>query len=187
MEVKVTLQDRLTPYSETEIERLVRERMGIKCGFFKLESDRQLTAKDALIKYRRRVGVEHLISSLKRITGIKPIRVWNEESVNGSMVLALLSEAAVAMARHCIPASEDPPEVVLEETDDDTIMPPRKRKPSTESLVHSLSHLTLTWFKNGKGPFKEVLSNWDRISEAVFDSIRLHESPEWGSRKVASC
>ena len=185
--VKVTLQDRLTPYSETEIERLVRERMGIKCGFFKLESDRQLTAKDALIKYRRRVGVEHLISSLKRITGIKPIRVWNEESVNGSMVLALLSEAAVAMARHCIPASEDPPEVVLEETDDDTIMPPRKRKPSTESLVRSLSHLTLTWFKNGKGPFKEVLSNWDRISEAVFDSIRLHESPEWGSRKASAC
>ena len=187
VEVKVTLQGRLTSYSETEIERLVRERMGIKCGFFKLESDRQLTAKDALIKYRRRVGVEHLISSLKRITGIKPIRVWNEESVNGSMVLALLSEAAVAMAQHCIPPSEIPSEEVLEETDDDTIMPPRNRKPSTESLVRSLSHLTLTWFKNGKGPFKEVLSNWGRISEAVFDSIRLHESPEWGSHEVSAC
>lgn len=187
VEVKGTLQKQLVPHSETDIERLVRDRMGLKCGFFKLESDRQLTAKDALIKYRHRMGVEHLISSLKRITGIKPIRVWNEESVDGPMMLLLLSEAAMAMARHSIPPSEGPPEEVPEEMDDDIIMPRRKRKPSTESLVRSLSHLTLTRFKDGKGPFKVVLSNWDRISKVVFDEIRLHESPEWGSRKVPAC
>ena len=54
-------------------------------------------------------------------------------------------------------------------------------------MIRSPSHLTLTRFRNGKGPLKEVLSNWDPISQAVFDDIRLHESPEWGSRKVASC
>lgn len=154
---------------------------------FKLESDRQMTAKEALIKYRRRVGVEHLISSLKRITGIKPIRVWNKDSVDGSMTLALLSEAAIAMARHCIPAYEDPPKEVPEGTIEEDEVPAKKHKPSTESMVRSLSHLTLTRFRNGKGPLKEVLSNWDPVSQAVFDDIRLHESPEWGSRKVASC
>lgn len=66
-------------------------------------------------------------------------------------------------------------------------MPAKKHKPSTESIVRPLSHLTLTRFRNGKGPLKEVLSNWDPISQAVFDDIWLHESPEWGSRKFASC
>lgn len=187
VDVRLTLQERLVPYSEADVQRLVRERMGIKCGFFKLESDRQMTAKEALIKYRRRVGVEHLISSLKRITGIKPIRVWNKDSVDGSMTLALLSEAAIAMARHCIPAYEDPPKEVPEGTIEEDEVPAKKHKPSTESMVRSLSHLTLTRFRCGKGPLKEVLSNWDPISQAVFDDIRLHESPEWGSRKVASC
>ena len=79
VDVKLTLQEQLVPYSEMDVERLVRDRMGVKCGFFKLESNLKLTAKEALTKYRRRVGVEHLISSLKRITGIKPIRVWNKD------------------------------------------------------------------------------------------------------------
>ena len=50
--------------------------MDLRCGFFKLESNMQLTSAEALRIYRWRAGVEHLISSLKRITGIKPIRVW---------------------------------------------------------------------------------------------------------------
>ena len=129
VDVKLTLQERLVPYSEGNIQRLVRERMGIKCGFFKLESDRQMTAKEALIKYRRRVGVEHLISSLKRITGIKPIRVWNKDSVDGSMTLALLSEAAIAMARHCMLTYEGPPKKV-----------PRGRSRRIRCLPRSISH-----------------------------------------------
>lgn len=133
------------------------------------------------------LGLINLISSLKRITGIKPIRVWNKDSVDGSMTLALLSEAAIAMARHCMPAYEDSPKEVPEGTIEEDEVPAKKHKPSTESMVRSLSHLTLTRFRNVKGPLKEVLSNWDFISQAVFDDIRLHESPEWGSRKVASC
>ncbi len=188
VEVKVTLQEQLVPYSPTDFERLVRERMGIKCGFFKLESDRDMTPLEALEKYRRRVGVEHLISSLKRITGIKPIRVWNKDSVGGSMVLALLSQAAMAMARHCMTMPDDAPdeavEDVPEEASEEAEEPEKRSKPSIESIVRALSHLTLTRFRAGKGPFKEVLSNWGPIATAIFDDIRLHESPEWGSKKV---
>ncbi len=187
VDVKVTVQEQLVPYSSMDFERLVRDRMGAKCGFFKLESDRKMTAKEALKKYRQRVGVEHLISSLKRVTGIKPIRVWAKDSVDGSMVLALLAEAALAMARHCISVSDDAPSEEPEEKDDEAEEPAKKAKPSTESVVRSLSHLTLTRFRGEKGAFREVLSNWGPVSTAVMADIRLHESPEWGSRKVRSC
>ncbi len=64
--MKLTLQEQLVSYSVMDVERLVRDRMGIECGFFKHESDRQMTAEEALGKYRRRLGVEHPTSSLKR-------------------------------------------------------------------------------------------------------------------------
>lgn len=181
VDVSIQFQETLFPVSETEIERYVRDRMGPKCGFFKLQSNRQMTPQEALRKYRGRAGVEHLISSLKRITGIKPIRVWNDDSVDGSMVLALLAEAAIGMARHCLPSVSDgegePPEGAPP--------PPEKApKPSTESIVRSLNHLTLTRFRDGHGPFRTVLSNWDPISESIMATIRSHESPDWGSKKV---
>ena len=53
VDVRLTLQERLVPYSEGDIQRLVRERMGIKCGFFKLESDRQMTLTSTDAPYKR--------------------------------------------------------------------------------------------------------------------------------------
>jgi hypothetical protein len=50
--------------------------------------------------YRSRATVEHLIHSLKRVTGLKPLRVWKENSIRGAMLLALLAETAIAMARY---------------------------------------------------------------------------------------
>ena len=63
------------------------------------------------------------------------------------------------MARYCIPAYEDPSKEVPERTTEEDEMPAKKHKPSTESMVRSLSHLTLTRSKNEKGPLKEVLNN----------------------------
>lgn len=63
-------------------------------------------------------------------------------------------------------------------------IPSRSPKPPIVSIVRAQSHLTLTRFRAGKGPFREVLSNRGPISTAVFDDIKLHESPEWGSSKV---
>lgn len=178
VDVTLTLQEQLIPLSEQDKMRMIRERMGLKCGFFKLESDRDMTPQEALRRYRRRAGVEHLISSLKRITGIKPIRVWSKDSINGSMVLALFSEAAIAMARSCL-AGE-----ALTMTDEDGNEYTHLRKPSTESLVAALTHLTLTSFREGKGPYRAVTSNWNPISREIMAHIILHESPDWGSRKV---
>lgn len=48
--------------------------------------------------YRSRATVEHLIHSLKRVTGLKPLRVWKEDSIGDAILLALLAETAIAMA-----------------------------------------------------------------------------------------
>lgn len=178
VDVTLTLQDQLIPLTETDMRRMVRERMGIKCGFFKLESDRELTPREALLQYRRRASVEQLISSLKRITGIKPMRVWNPDSVDGSMVLALLSEAVIAMARCCMDGTE------VTVTDEDGVEHTHLRKPSTESIVVAPTHLTLTRFRDRKGPHRTVTSNWNPISREIIRHILFHEGPDWGSRKV---
>ena len=184
VEVKVTAQMSLTPYDWVDKARLVREHMGFRAGFFKLESSRQMTPEEALRKYRRRVGVEHVISSLKRITGIKPIRVWNRESVDGCMTLALLAEAAVAMARHCMDGVSEETSDIVEEDRPKNGPSVKPSKPNSESIVRSLVHLTLTKYRSSNGRWKLVTSNWEPISTEIMTNIRLHEDPKWGNRKV---
>lgn len=176
--VSLSMQDRFIPRDGMDRARIVRGDMGLRCGFFKLETNMDLTASEALAIYRRRVGIEQLISSLKRITGIKPIRVWSKDSVDGAMILALLSEVAVSMARHCMAGRKETKTNDLGKETTKTV------KPSTESMVRSLSHLTLTRYKEGKGPMRYVISNWEPISIEVLEQIRLHENKEWGSKKV---
>ena len=179
-DIRMGVQDCFIPRNGMDKARIVRENMGLRCGFFKLETNMELTAEEALSIYRRRAGIEQLISSLKRITGIKPIRVWNKDSVDGAMVLALLGQAAIAMARHCMAGRKE------RKTNDVGKETVNTVKPSTESMVRSLTHLTLTRFKPNRGPYQLITSNWDPISTEVLEQIRLHESPEWGSKKVPS-
>ena len=96
-----------------------------------------MTPAEALDKYRARATVEHLIHSLKRVTGIKPQRVWNESSIRGSMLLALLSEVAIALARYVMKGAR---KTVTEHGRRRTSV----EKPCTEFMVWSLSHLTVT-------------------------------------------
>ena len=42
--------------------------------------------------YRSRATVEHLIHSLKRVTGLEPLRIWKEDSIGDAILLALLAE-----------------------------------------------------------------------------------------------
>ncbi len=98
VEVKVSLQTSFG-FSREDRDGIIWEVMGARSGIFKLESSEQLTPSEALNKYRARATVEHLIHSFKRITGLKPLRIWKEDTIRGSMMLALLSETAIAMAR----------------------------------------------------------------------------------------
>lgn len=164
VEVKVSLQTKFA-FDESEREGIIREIMGTRAGIFKLESSEQLTPLEALDKYRARATVEHLIHSLKRVTGLKPLRVWSESSIRGSMMLALLSETAIAMARYEV---EGKTKTVEERGRRRTVT----EKPNTESIVWSLGHLTLTRIID-KGRRKQaVYSNWNQISREIFSHIR---------------
>lgn len=81
--------------------------------------------------------MEHLIHSLKRVTGIKPLREWSESSIRGSMILALLSETTIAMARYEMKGTQ---KTIMERGRTKDVV----EKPNTESIVWSLGHLTLT-------------------------------------------
>ena len=165
VEVRVSMQSRFDYDDKDEIYGLINEVLGPRSGIFKLESSEQLTPLEALDKYRARATVEHLIHSLKRVTGLKPLRVWNESSIRGSMMLALLSETAVAMARYEM-------EPKKEQKMKDGRIVSKDVRPSTESMVWSLGHLTLTRIVS-KGRRKEAyFSNWDEISREVFGNIR---------------
>lgn len=179
VDVRISIQTQIGPLSESERKRFIRQKiLGPRCGFFKLRSDVRLTPQEVLKRYRKRAGIERVISSLKRVTGIKPIRVWKDDSIDGCMVLALLCEAALAMARYCMKGK------VAETVAPDGTVKRKAVKPNTESIVRSLNHLTLTGFREGRGPFRSVLSNWEEVSRDIFDAITAHESPEWGSKKV---
>ena len=172
IEVKVSAQTRFNYDDKDEIYGLIKEVLGPRSGIFKLESSEQLTPSEALNKYRARATVEHLIHSLKRVTGLKPLRVWNESTIRGSMMLALLSETAVAMARYELKPR------ISKKTIDGKIVESEVR-PSTESMVWSLGHLTLTRLVE-KGKRKAAhFSNWDAISREVFSNIRSELGRKW--------
>jgi transposase len=148
-----------------EVERMIGDKAGIRAGIFKLESSEQLTPSDALGKYRARASVEHLIHSLKRITGLKPMRVWKLNSIKGSAVLALLSEAVMAMARYEL----EPTSVAVIKKGKRTT---KERRPATDSMVWSLSQLTVCrMVENGRRKGM-VYSNWNPLSRRVFANIR---------------
>ena len=74
------------------------------------------------------------------------------------MVLALLSETAFEMAHYCMNSER------VTMTNEDGNEYEHMVKPSTESIVNALPHLTLTSFKDGRGPYKNVTINWSPSS-----------------------
>ena len=87
--------------------------------------------------HRSRATVEHPIHSLKRVTSLKTLRAWKENSIRGAMLLALLAETAIAMAGYEM------------ETRKYTKVRKcrgygRECRHPTESMVWSLGHSTVT-------------------------------------------
>ena len=114
--------------------------------------------------YRSRATVEHLIHSLKRVTGLKPLRVWKEDSIGDAILLALLAETAIAMAGYEM------------ETRKGTKVRKgrgygRECRHPTESMIWSLGHSTVTRsIERGKAK-KTHSSNRDPISKEVLSNI----------------
>ncbi|MDR3282359.1 MAG: transposase [Candidatus Methanoplasma sp.] len=162
---RASFQDDLLDDAPESIAQMIEDEKGPRCGFFKLESSVELTPLEALMKYRNRVAIEHLISSMKRVAGIKPLRVWSDDSVRGSMLLALLAEAVIAMARHEMRGREEEKKVAGKA---EAVI----AKPSEESIVRSLARSTVAVRYEGRRRLEPVYSNWERISTETTGDIR---------------
>jgi len=86
-DVTVSVQQILTEYTEEEKRGLVEKYKGRYCGFFHLESRAPLTPLEAIRKYRKRIAIEQAMRSLKNVAGIKPLRVWDDDSITGIEIL----------------------------------------------------------------------------------------------------
>lgn len=93
------------------------------------------------------------------------------------MVLALLGEAVLSMARYCSNKR-------IRNIDRRSGKKRLSYVASTRTLASELRHLTLTRFCHIGKRFDAVLSNWTPLTKAVFADIHEHEGPEWGSKKV---
>lgn len=96
---KVELRMTLDPWLDEDIVKAFGD-IDPRCGWFKLQCSRPLDSKEALERYRGRVGIEHMISSIKSVVNLKPLRVWKGSSVRGAMMLAFIAQVCISMVIH---------------------------------------------------------------------------------------
>lgn len=163
-DVSVSIQQILTEYSEEELHYLKERYKGKYCGFFHLESSAPLTPLEAIRMYRKRVAIEHAIKSLKNLSGIKPMRVWDGESVTGRMVLALLAESIMSMVRYDYPEDY----VKVTKKGRSTV---KSHKPDNISLCRMLTQLTVTYYVDENRRNRRVISGVSDISVGILKRL----------------
>lgn len=166
--VTVEVEMTLNPWLEEDVAKAVRETEREDCGWFKLESSKRLTPLQALQTYRHRVGIEALISSIKSVVNLKPLRVWSGPSTRGSVLLGLIAQLCVSMVRYDLE-----PEMVERRIDGRVVR--TGRKPSPATICRNLAHWTVVLIPGNGFAVDRVYANENdltrRISE-VLDSYR---------------
>jgi len=119
-------------------------------GFFKLECNENLTPDEVFSTYRRRDTVEKLIDSLKNHIDLKPMRVWSENSVKGTLLLCFLAQVIVSMIRY--------------------EMPELKQR-STKFIIDSLEKLTVTYVYGHEGGMRRVYSNFEPMNSRILRGV----------------
>ena len=157
---KVELRMTLDPWLDEDIVKALGD-IDPRCGWFKLQCSRPLDSKEALERYRGRVGIEHMTSSVKSVVNLKPLRVWKGSSVRGAMMLAFIAQVCVSMVRHDLE-----PDVFEKMVDGK--MTTIHHRPSTKTICDELSHLTVTYFSRDGWGLDYVISNKTSLTERIF-------------------
>ncbi len=143
----ISLQTKLSEITEEEAYRLLLEAGTTgREGFFCLVSDLDMDPREARSKYRSKDVVEKLFSSMKSDIGIRPIRTWTDNAIDGVLLVGFLAQAMVSVTRFlCEPASST----------------------ATKFITDSIQKLTLTVVRRRDGERRFVLSNFNSLNEAV--------------------
>ena len=150
----------LDPWLEDDIITAAKEVAGDRCGWFKLQCSKRLSSLEALETYRHRVGIEHLISSIKTIVNINPLRVWAETSVRGSLLMALTAQLQLSMVRY-----ELEPDAIDKMIDGK--MTRCFHKPSNKTICDSLIHWTVTVIPRDGWRKERIFSNENELTGRI--------------------
>lgn len=92
------VQKRLVKKTVEELEKSFLEKTGCFDGWFVLETNQKdMTAKDALEKYKRKDSVEKVICSLKQNCKLRPFNVRKEDSIKGSLFISMLANLVIGV------------------------------------------------------------------------------------------
>lgn len=92
------------------------------------------------------LGKKKLFSSMKSDIGIRPIRTWTDDAVDGVLLICSLARAMTSVTRFlCEPASST----------------------ATRFITDAMQKLTLTVVRRKGGERRFVLSNFTPLNEAV--------------------
>ena len=130
--VKVEVEMTLNPWLEEDVAKAIKETEKDDCGWFKLESSKRLTPLQALDLYRHRAGIEALISSIKSVVNMKPLRVWSASSTRGAVLLGMIAQWCVSMVRY-----DMEPDQVVKRIDGRVVRMDHKPSTATDSCVDS--------------------------------------------------
>ena len=143
----IEYQTKLRSLSEEEAFELVKNAsITGREGFFCLTSSENLTLKEALILYREKDSVEKIMHSLKNEINIKPLRVWNDNSIYGALLIGYLAHLIISLIRY------DEPEL---------------KNFSTKFIKISLSNLTVTIENLKSSRKRRMYSNFDIINKLI--------------------
>jgi len=169
VDVRVGVQKLLDPFDPEDNMKAVDELIGDRCGYFKLESSFPMDLATALEVYRSRIAVEHLISSIKSVVKLKPLRVWKTASVNGALLLALTAQLLVSLTIVDLKGTEIERNIHGKRVK--TIS-----KPSPRTVAESLGQLTVTYLEGGKSNAGVIFSNFDALNSEIMSILDVLET-----------
>lgn len=79
------------PWTELDPEKELKDAIPADGGWFKLECSFPMDPRLALLVYRHRVDIEHLISMLKSVVKLDPVRVWSVDSTRGKLAAGFIT------------------------------------------------------------------------------------------------
>ena len=160
VDIRISVQKVLDPFDPEDNMRAVSDLMGDRCGMFKLESSLPMDPATALRVYRYRTTIEHLISSIKSVVRLEPLRVWKPSSVNGALLMALIAQLIVSLTIVDLKGTNVRKNVRGKMVDTVT-------KPSPRTVVRSLGQLTVTYLDPPAGGAEAVFSNFDPLNSEI--------------------
>lgn len=157
LDIKISVQKKLHKLDKTKAKKLLeKEDKSSFEGYFALVSSTKLTIRDAFQYYKEKDSIERLIGSLKNTIQIKPLRVRDEDTIRGLMLIGYISYLILGLIQFEVPElqSIDPKFIKL-----------------------GLSDLTLTIKKENPDKIEKIFSNFNQICQNIFSRICILSWP----------